>query len=94
MRKLDLIRVVAERTGCSRLESAAVVEAVMAAIKDALQRSESVQIVGFGRFLVRRETARVGHNVRTGEAIIISPRTVVSFKASTSLRRLINRGSA
>jgi integration host factor subunit alpha len=94
MRKIDLIRVVAERSGCSHRESAAVVEAAVAAIKDALQRRESVQIVGFGRFTVRRKTARMGRNVRTGEAIIISPRTVVSFKASTSLRRLINRGSA
>jgi nucleoid DNA-binding protein len=94
MRKANLMRGLANMVGLSRREAAQVVDTLLAVIKEALQRGESVQIVGFGRFTVRRKRARMGRHVRTGEAILIRARIVVSFRASTSLRRLINRRSA
>jgi nucleoid DNA-binding protein len=94
MRKADLMRGLANMAGLSRREAAVVVDTMLAVIKEALQRGESVQIVGFGRFTVRRKRARMGRHVRTGEAILIRARSMVSFRASTSLRRLINRRRA
>jgi nucleoid DNA-binding protein len=70
-----------------------VVNTIVAVIKEALQRGESVQIVGFGRFRVRQKTARMGRHLRTGAPILIRARKVVSFSASPSLRRVINRGA-
>lgn len=93
MKKDDLIRGLATMTGLSRREARVLVQTVIAVVEEALQRGEPVQIVGFGRFTVRWKPARMGRHMRTGEAIIIRPRNVVSFRASASLRRLMNRGS-
>ena len=50
-----------------------------------------VQIIGFGSFELKTHTARKGHNPRTGEPIDISESKIPSFKASKSLKSIINR---
>jgi integration host factor subunit alpha len=53
-----------------------------------------VKLSGFGTFSVRDKRARVGRNPRTGEAAPISPRRVVTFRASAVLKRQIAEGQA
>jgi integration host factor subunit alpha len=92
MTKADLVHALADRTGLSRPEAAIVVESIIAVLEEALQRGEMVQIVGFGRFTVRQKQARMGRNLRTREPITIQPRKVATFKPSSILRDLVNRG--
>jgi integration host factor subunit alpha len=94
MIKADIIDLVHEKIGFSRHESAEVVEAALDVLKEALQKGERVQIVGFGSFLVRPKKERVGRNPKTGEEIIIAPRKVMTFKPSKILRDLVNDGGA
>ncbi len=54
-------------------------------ICDALARGESVKLHGFGTFNVRRKRQRIGRDPRTGVEATISPRRVVTFKASPVL---------
>jgi integration host factor subunit alpha len=60
MIKADIIDLVHEKVGFSRHESSEVVEATLDVLKEALQKGERVQIVGFGSFLVRPKKERVG----------------------------------
>lgn len=53
---------------------------------------ESVKLSGFGTFSVRDKGARMGRNPRTGESAPISPRRVVTFRASAVLKRRIAEG--
>ena len=92
MIKADIIDLVHEKIGFSRHESAEVVEAALDVLKEALQKGERVQIVGFGSFLVRPKKERVGRNPKTGEEIIIAPRKVMTFKPSKILRDMVNDG--
>jgi integration host factor subunit alpha len=92
--KADIIDLVHEKIGFSRHESAEVVEATLDMLKEALQKGERVQIVGFGSFLVRPKKERVGRNPKTGEEIVIAPRKVLTFKPSKILRDLVNDGGA
>jgi integration host factor subunit alpha len=94
MIKADIIDLVHEKIGFSRHESAEVVEATLDMLKEALQKGERVQIVGFGSFLVRPKKERVGRNPKTGEEIVIAPRKVLTFKPSKILRDLVNDGGA
>jgi integration host factor subunit alpha len=94
MIKADIIDLVHEKIGFSRHESAEVVEAALDVLKEALQKGERVQIVGFGSFIVRPKKERVGRNPKTGEEIIIAPRKVLTFKPSKILRDLVNNGGA
>ena len=48
-----------------------------------------VKLPGFGTFSVRGKGARVGRNPRTCEAVPISRRRVVSFRASAVLKERI-----
>ena len=62
------------------------VTAVFSAIGDALVRSESVTIAGFGTFSVKRRPERQGRTPRTGESITIAASDAPSFKAGKTLR--------
>lgn len=57
----------------------------------ALIQNDKVQIIGFGSFELKTHTARKGRNPRTGEPIDISESKIPSFKASKSLKSIINR---
>jgi integration host factor subunit alpha len=92
MIKADIIDLVHEKIGFSRHESAEVVEATLDLLKEALQKGERVQIVGFGSFVVRPKKERVGRNPKTGEEIVIAPRKVLTFKPSKILRDSVNNG--
>jgi integration host factor subunit alpha len=79
--------VCAGASGLSKREAAEVVEAFFSVIKETLERGETVKIAGFGNFVVRDKNERVGRNPQTGEAITISARRVVTFKASDLLKQ-------
>ncbi|MCI0469154.1 MAG: HU family DNA-binding protein, partial [Nitrospirae bacterium] len=61
-------------------------------IKDALLTGESVKIVGFGTFNVRKKSSRIGRNPKTMATFEISPRKVITFKPSNKLRRAMAKG--
>ena len=53
---------------------------------DALTAGENVKISGFGTFLLRDKAERVGRNPKTGVEVPITPRRVVTFRASQMLK--------
>jgi integration host factor subunit alpha len=92
MTKNDIIDSVYERLGAfSKREATDIVETLIELMKDGLVREGKVKVSGFGTFVVRNKGPRPGRNPRTGKTIVISPRRVVSFKASKVLRDLLNK---
>ena len=85
---------VRHETGLPRREAAGLVDTVIEAIAERLAAGEAVKLSGFGTFSVRDKRARMGRNPRTGEAAPISPRRVVTFRASAVLKRQIAEGQA
>jgi integration host factor subunit alpha len=92
--RAQLAEAVYQEVGLSRNESAELVESVISAISDALERGEMVKISSFGSFAVRQKGQRVGRNPKTGEEVPISPRRVLVFRASHALKHQINDGHA
>lgn len=91
MTKVEIIEAVYERLGAfSRADSAEMVEFVLQTMKDTLQSGEKIKISGFGNFVIREKKSRIGRNPQTREAIEISPRRVLTFKASTVLKDSLN----
>ena len=72
MKKSDISSHVASQASLSKAAADTAVNAVFAAITDALAREESVTIAGFGTFSTKRRPAREGRNPRTGESITIA----------------------
>jgi DNA-binding protein HU-beta len=85
MTKQDLIDKVA-KTGMTKKQAGAAVNAVLDAIKDSLATGEKVSLVGFGSFSVKKRAARMGRNPRTGAALKIKAKKVPVFKAGKALK--------
>lgn len=87
MTKAEIARIVHERVGLTKKESAEIVESVLGVIRSSLEQGENVKLSGFGHFTVRQKHARRGRNPKTGDDITIAPRAVVTFRASPLLKQ-------
>ncbi len=74
------------RLGISRAESLAMVESIIDHICDALAAGQNVKVSGFGTFLLRDKDERIGRNPKTGVEVPITPRRVLTFRASQMLK--------
>ena len=92
--RAQLSEAVYQEVGLSRIESAELVESVIAEISGALERGEMVKISSFGSFAVRQKGERLGRNPKTGQEVPISPRRVLVFRASHALKDQINHAMA
>lgn len=85
-----LCEAAARRTGLSRIDTAAISEAMFVLMADALMSGENVKLTAFGSLQVRSRAERVGRNPRTGTEHRISPRQTVVFTPSAQLRQALN----
>ena len=86
MNKKDLIKAVADASALTNKDAEKAINAVTAAITDALKKGEKVQLVGFCTFEVRERAAKQGRNPRTGEAMEIPASKLPAFRAGQALK--------
>ena len=91
MNKKDLIKAVADASALSNKDAEKAINAVTAAITDALKKGEKVQLVGFGTFEARKRAARNGRNPQTGATIKIAAKTVPAFSAGKKFKELVKK---
>ena len=87
--KADLAELLFERLGLNKRESKDMVEAFFDLIHATLMSGHDVKMSGYGNFNIRRKAPRPGRNPRTGEAIPIKARNVVTFHASHKLKGVV-----
>jgi len=87
--KAELSEMLFERLGLNKRESKDMVEAFFELVNDTLVTGSDVKLSGFGNFQIRRKAPRPGRNPRTGEAIPINARHVVTFHASQKLKGMV-----
>jgi DNA-binding protein HU-beta len=88
--KQELIDAVAESADLPKASATRAIDAVIESITSALQKGDSVSLVGFGSFNVKSRPARVGRNPQTGAAINIAAANVPSFKPGKALKDSVN----
>ena len=91
--KAELADLLFERVGLNKREAKDMVETFFEEIRFALQRGDSVKLSGFGNFQLRDKPQRPGRNPKTGEAIPITARRVVTFHASQKLKAMVEAAS-
>jgi DNA-binding protein HU-beta len=89
MNKVELITACAKKTGLSKAESSAAINAMIGLITDALSGNEKVTITGFGSFDVGLRQARRGVNPYTKKHIEIPELRIPRFRAGKALRGLV-----
>ena len=90
--RADLAEAINRKLGLSRSESLNMVEAILDQLCSAMAEGENVKISGFGTFLLRDKAQRVGRNPKTGVEVPITPRRVLTFRASQMLKDRIIKG--
>ena len=87
--KAQLADLLFDQIGLNKRESKDMVDAFFDLIVQSLIDGKDVKLSGFGNFQIRTKAPRPGRNPRTGEAIPIRARRVVTFHASHKLKEQI-----
>ena len=90
MNKGDFISAVADAAELSKADGARAVDAMIETIKKALKKGDTITLVGFGTFSVRKRAARQGRNPQTGATIKIKASKNPAFKAGKALKDAVN----
>ena len=88
--KIQIVESIHNQIGFTKNRSLEIVETLLEIIKINLASGEDVLVSGFGKFCVKEKNERKGRNPASGEAMMLKPRKVVTFKCSGKLRDRIN----
>ena len=91
--KAQLADLLFDQIGLNKRESKDMVDAFFDLISERLAQGQDVKLSGFGNYQIRTKAPRPGRNPRTGEAIPIQARRVVTFHASSKLKEQIQGGA-
>ncbi len=90
MRKPELIAAIADQADLSKDKAGEALSVILKQITQALERQETINLVGFGSFSQRARGARRGKNPQTGEEIEIPASNTVAFKPGKALKEAVN----
>ncbi len=90
--KADLVSIVAEGTGLTKIEVEAVIEGLFKSMIESLQHGKGIEIRGFGSFRVKKRNAKHARNPITGEKVFVEEHYVPAFKFSKYFKSLVDRG--
>ena len=91
MTKAEFIDKVADKSGLTKRDASAAVDAFLDSITEALSAGDAVSFTGFGKFSAQQRAARQGVNPRTGERVQIPAATVPKFTAGSQLKQALRR---
>ncbi|MCK5148255.1 HU family DNA-binding protein [bacterium] len=89
MTKADIVDVISEGTGLTKIETAAVIDGFLATVTYSLQSGNKVELRGFGTFCLRERQEKHVPNPRTGKMMHIPHRIVPDFKPSPQLKNIV-----
>jgi nucleoid DNA-binding protein len=89
MKKPDVVRQVADMAGLTQGDANRALKSLVKVIQNGLKSAEVISLSGLGSFRTKARKARQGRNPKTGEIIPVPEGKKVSFKPTTTLRKLI-----
>lgn len=90
MNKVELIAAMAEKAEISKKDTEKALTAFTNVVADALVGGDKVAITGFGTFEVVERAERQGRNPATNEPMLIRASKSPKFKASKTLKSIVN----
>jgi len=91
MNKSELIEALAQEINIPLRESDSITNMVLDSMAQTLADGDSIEIRGFGSFVVREYGSYQGRNPKTGEKIKVTPKKLPFFKVGKELRERVNR---
>lgn len=93
MTKADLINLIAEKAGITRVKAETVVNTIFDSMVESLMKDDRIEIRGFGSFVNRYYEAYQGRNPRTGEVINVKEKKLPFFKVGKELKDDVNKAA-
>ena len=90
MTKQEIVDVVSDATGLTKVETETIMNGVMSTIIDSLANNEKVELRGFGTFGIKHRMPKKARNPGTGEPVFLPERFVPTFKPSKLMRSRVN----
>ena len=90
MTKQEIVDVVSDASGLTKVETETIMNGVMMTIIDSLARNEKVELRGFGTFGIKHRMPKKARNPGTGEPVFLPERFVPTFKPSKLMRSRVN----
>lgn len=90
MNRKELVDALSSKTDSTKADAERNIAALIEIVTATLKKGDSVSLVGFGSFEVRKRAARVGRNPKTGAELKIKASKVPAFKAGASLKAAVN----
>ena len=90
MTKQEIVDIVSEATGLTKVETETVMNGIMGTIIDSLASNERVELRGFGIFSTKVQKARISRNPRTGQKVNTPQKKTINFKMSKDLFKKLN----
>ena len=90
MTKQNIIDIVSEATGLTKVETEVTMNGIMKTIIDSLANNKRVELRGFGTFGIKHRMPKKARNPGTGDAIYLPERFVPTFKPSKLMKKRVN----
>ena len=91
MKKDELITFVSESADITKKSAGDAINAAIEGITSALEKGDSISLIGFGSFKVVKRAAREGRNPSTGEKMQIPASKGVKFTPGALLKERVNK---
>lgn len=89
MTKADIVNKIAAETGLDKAAVLAVVEALMATIKDSLAQKEEVFLRGFGSFIIKTRAKKIARNISKNTSLVIPEHDIPAFKPAKTFTDML-----
>ena len=86
MNKNEFIDAISTKTGLTKKDTKAAVDAILETITETLAKKDSVSFIGFGTFPVKKRDARTARVPGTDKTVDVPATTVAKFKVGSNLR--------
>lgn len=93
MNKSELIEAVAHEMSMTPREASDVVSTILDSMCETLVEGDTIEIRGFGSFVIKKYDSYLGRNPKTGEKIKVPPKRLPFFKVGKELRERVNAKS-
>jgi len=89
MTKKEIVLKISEEADLKQIDVKKVVQGVLDNIVEALTKGETVELRNFGIFKVKSRKPRVGRNPKTGVAVPIPEKRIVTFKSGMIMKKKV-----
>lgn len=92
MNKSQMIEALAQEVDLPLREASPITNTILETMIDALAGGDSIEIRGFGSFVVKEYESYTGRNPKTGDSIKVPPKKLPFFKVGKDLKEKVNTG--